>query len=39
MGLEPTTFFTLVRRSNHWATENSNGEKWSIVALLVKKYY
>ncbi len=30
MGLEPTTFL-LVRRSNHWATENSNGEQWSFV--------
>ncbi len=31
MGLEPTTFRTLVERSNHWATENSNGEQWSFV--------
>ncbi len=31
MGHKPTTFRTLVGRSNHWPTENSNGEQWSFV--------
>ncbi len=32
MGLEPTTFRTLVGCANHLATENSNGEQWSFVS-------
>ena len=33
MGLEATTVPTLVGYSNHWATENSSGEQWSIREL------
>ena len=39
MGIEPTTFRTLVGCSNHWATGNSNGEQWSFMGYVTQRLH